>query len=76
MTALCTFCLKAKGDPTPWCKGNPGLGCTYGWAHEFLEPEVRAAPPPRVDKKLCTRCGLHPKNPAYAASGCAHEHGA
>ncbi len=25
------------------------------------------------DKKLCTKCGLHPKNPMFSTNGCAHE---
>lgn len=61
---VCVFCLRCEPE-------SPA--CTYGLGHEFppTEPVKQA---PRRDPKLCARCGMHPRNPAYAASGCAHEH--
>jgi hypothetical protein len=71
---ICLFCLKHEGDATPWCKDNPGRGCTYGLDHEFPEPLEPKKQEPKKDKKLCIKCGLHPKNPASATNGCAHEY--
>jgi len=73
---ICIFCLRHESDPRPWCPENPGLGCTYALAHEY-EPGEEAKPKQperRLDKELCVRCGLHPKNPASATNGCAHEY--
>jgi hypothetical protein len=73
---ICTFCLKSPNDPTPWCKDNPGHGCTYGLHHEFPEEAEKAKPvQPKKDPKkaLCTKCGLHPKNPVFNTNGCEHE---
>jgi hypothetical protein len=68
---LCVFCFRPETDVRAWCADNPGKGCTYGLAHEY--PMRVAAPKPRaVDAKLCTRCGLHPRNPASATNGCEH----
>lgn len=67
--AICIHCHRGPDAP-PWCVGNPGKGCTYGYGHEFPEaPKVQAATAKRVDTKLCRQCGLHPKNPA-AFAGC------
>ena len=70
MIAICIFCLKLPSDPTPWVRDNPGKGCTYGLEHEY--PEEPTKQPKKVDKKLCTKCGLHPKNPASSTNGCEH----
>lgn len=72
---LCTFCSRHESDKRPWVPSNPGLGCTYGYAHEFPEaPVVKAKPEKKTDKKLCIKCGLHPKNPAFATKVCEHEY--
>jgi hypothetical protein len=71
---VCIFCRKRPDvDATPWVPGNPGAGCTYGLGHEVFRPIVKVAPQPRKpDAKLCSKCGLHPKNPASATNGCEH----
>lgn len=72
---LCIHCLKHESNKTPWCPENPGHGCTYGFAHEY--PSSESAKPKQIakkDTKLCTKCGLHAKNPASVSSGCAHEY--
>jgi hypothetical protein len=72
---LCIFCLQLDTQSTPWCPSNPGKGCTYGLGHEYVGDDVVASPPsPKVDKKLCTKCGRHPKNPAASTNGCEHEY--
>lgn len=71
--ALCVFCLKMPGDPTPFCAANPGRGCTYGLEHEFPRQPAKQ-PARRPDVSRCLRCGLHPKNPASATNGCTHEY--
>lgn len=73
---LCIFCLKDQANPIPWCPDNPGNGCTYGLGHEFplgeeAKPKQSGKKP---DKQLCTKCGLHAKNPASATNGCVHEY--
>jgi hypothetical protein len=72
--SLCIHCMKNEGDLTPWCKDNPGLGCTYGLGHEYLEPIKPKQQAKKADKQLCTKCGLHLRNPASATNGCAHEY--
>jgi hypothetical protein len=63
---VCIFCLRHR-------RNIPLEGaCTYGLGHEF--PERRAKQVARPDAARCARCGLHPKNPASAASECAHEY--
>jgi hypothetical protein len=69
--AICIFCLRQLGSP-PWCPDNPGKGCTYGCDHEFPLPPKETKPPVKKDTKLCTRCGLHPRNPLSLTNGCAH----
>jgi len=72
---ICIFCLRHKSDERPWCTGNTGRGCTYGFGHEFPEPIVQSSQEHKVvDKKLCTKCGLHPRNPKSASNGCEHEY--
>ena len=62
---VCIFCLFHRDRDLPTC--------TYGMRHEYPEqPTVKQAP--KKDRQLCLRCGLHPRNPAYAASGCEHKH--
>lgn len=78
---FCVFCHRAEGDAVPWCTENPGNGCQYGLHHDYgdgLTPTVATVAPvkqaKKVDKNVCTKCGLHAKNPASAASDCAHEY--
>ncbi len=62
--SVCIFCLRAEG--------NLAEKCTYGMNHE-----LDVASKPKQEKKrntaLCVNCGMHPKNPAFAASECKHE---
>jgi hypothetical protein len=71
---ICIFCLKTPNDPTPWCKNNPGHGCTYGGHHEFLEEAEKAKPvqQKKADKARCIKCNLHPKNPLSSTNECEH----
>jgi hypothetical protein len=62
----CIFCFKAKSAAP--------AACFYGMHHEFPEPEVKQQPVKLKDAKLCAKCGLHPRNPASATNGCAHEY--
>ena len=72
---LCIYCLRHDSDKRPWCPDNPGNGCTYGLGHEYPEAEKpKQQTPKKVDKQLCTKCGLHVRNPASATNGCAHEY--
>lgn len=71
---ICIHCLKHRGDLSPWCKDNPGQGCTYGLGHEYPAPEKPKPQSKKVDKNICTKCGLHRKNPSSTASDCAHEY--
>jgi len=71
---VCIMCLRHSSRTESFVPGNPGLGCTYGWRHEY-EEKVKQAPSPKskiVDKKLCHKCGLHPKNPAFMTNNCEH----
>ena len=62
---ICIFCMDARISVGPTC--------TYGLGHEFPEPPVKTGPKPKgVDPKLCSKCGLHPKNPKFASNGCEH----
>lgn len=63
---VCVFCLT--------CRGNVGPTCTYGLAHEFPTAVRRPTQERKVDKKLCSKCGLHPKNPKFDTNGCVHEY--
>lgn len=64
----CIFCRRHKSDAAE--------SCTYGGKHEFgVEARAEAPQPKKPDPKLCVKCGLHPKNPASATNGCAHEYG-
>lgn len=80
MGRTCVFCFKDEGRTDPWVPGNPGEGCTFGMRHDYgdnLAPVKAAAPSPQVkkpSKNLCTKCGLHPNNPASSTNGCAHEY--
>ncbi len=92
MDRLCALCLKTESDKTPWCKDNPGEGCTYGMHHEykcilcdqwavrgkaFCENHASGEKPvqqKKPDKKLCKKCGLHPKNPVSVTNGCEHDY--
>lgn len=68
--AVCIFCLFHRDREQPET-------CTYGMRHEYPEDSVVTAPKKqqeaKVDRSRCTRCGLHPKNPVFAASQCQHE---
>ena len=68
---LCLFCIRPRGDTRVWCADNPGDGCTYGLAHEY-PPRERSKQARPIDRNLCVRCGLHPKNPASTTNGCEH----
>ncbi len=74
----CIFCFKAPSNTTPFCPVNPGHGCTYGMHHEFPEgAEAKAEKPKptkKIDKQVCTKCGLHARNPVSATNGCPHEY--
>ena len=76
--SVCIFCLKHPSDTSPWCAGNPGEGCQYGMHHEYPDGEyAKAKPkqqPKKPDSKLCTKCGLHPKNPLSQSNGCSHDY--
>ena len=72
---ICLFCFKAEGNTTPYCLDNPGKGCTYGFDHEFpsrVQAKVKPQPAKVPDKNICTKCGLHSRNPASATNGCEH----
>lgn len=71
---VCIHCLKHRSDPTPWVTDNPGAGCTYGFAHEYPTAEKQKPQAKKVDRNICTKCGVHAKNPMSAASDCAHEY--
>jgi hypothetical protein len=74
--SLCIFCFRYPDDPRPWCPDNPGFGCTYGFHHERVTVEVPKPKQPKTSSKfLCTKCGLHPKNPLSASNGCQHTYG-
>ncbi len=69
--SLCFFCLRDANDERVWCQDNPGEGCTYGMRHEFPEEEKPKQVVVKMDRKICLKCGMHPKNPK--AVGCEHE---
>lgn len=71
---VCIHCLRHRSDAMPWVKDNPGAGCTYGFAHEYPAAEKLKPQPKKIDKNICIKCSLHAKNPASAASDCAHEY--
>jgi hypothetical protein len=70
---LCIFCLRSSGAPS-WVLDRPGLGCTYGLAHEYLVALAKAPALKARDMALCVHCGLHPKNPAASRNGCEHQY--
>lgn len=63
--SVCIFCLAHSSRNAAWC--------SYGMKHEYPEPE-KPKQVAKVDLNLCTKCGLHVKNPASKASACAHEY--
>lgn len=78
---ICTFCLKDPNDSTPWCKDNPGEGCSYGLRHEFegseFDPKIKKPTKQSVkkaDKQVCVKCNVHARNPMSQSNGCAHEY--
>jgi hypothetical protein len=64
---VCIFCLTVRSNVKPTCN--------YGMHHEF-PTVVKKAQTPKPSKSLCTKCGLHPKNPLAMANGCGHEYAA
>ena len=48
--------------------------CTYGLAHDFLSEQKSVVKSAKRDDKLCTKCGVHPKNPASQTNGCNHSY--
>lgn len=70
----CMFCFKTRSN-IPDLKAK---NCSYGLGHEFLEEiEEKILPPKqekKVDSKLCTKCGLHPKNPLSSQNNCQHNY--
>lgn len=64
--SVCIFCLTHESRNIAWC--------SYGMKHEYPEPEKPKKQAAKVDRNLCIKCGLHTKNPASLASGCAHEY--
>lgn len=72
---VCIFCLRCRGNLDLTSITTSKTGCTYGLGHEFPEPvHVPMKTVKKIDKQLCTRCGLHRKNPASARSECEHEY--
>lgn len=80
----CTFCFRHKaaieavkadtdGTSTQAEQIASGAACSYGFGHE-LQVEVKPKPTPKIDKQLCTLCGLHKRNPASATNGCSHHY--
>lgn len=53
-----------------------GTMCSYGFHHDFglVEEKPKPKQVAKPSKDICTKCGLHKKNPAYGSNGCAHEH--
>lgn len=71
---ICIFCFRAKNDPIPWVLDNPGNGCQYGLAHEYLVEEKSKQQSKKPSKSLCIKCNLHPNNPASKTNECLHEY--
>ena len=73
---VCIFCYKHESRTDPYCPTNPGFGCTYGMHHDYGQGDAvkvkQQAQGKKPDKQLCTKCGLHAKNPAGATNGCEH----
>ncbi len=87
--AICIFCFRSESDKRPWCSDKPGQNCTYGLAHEYPcavcrnlfckvhvpgQEDKPKQPARKADKQLCTKCGVHVRNPASATNGCVHEY--
>jgi hypothetical protein len=64
---ICIFCLGHRDSGIVWC--------SYGMHHEYPAAETKPKQGPKPDKALCSRCGLHPKNPVSATNGCEHDYG-
>ena len=74
---ICIFCLQSPNNHKPWCKENPGRGCTYGFACEYEGEETKPKSPPpqpKINKQMCVKCGLHQKNPLSSTNGCTHQY--
>lgn len=80
--SVCIFCLRHESR-------NVVGQCTYGMHHEYPQVRPAKGPkltgdPTKLStnpvivtagkRGLCTKCGLHPKNPASSTNGCAHEY--
>lgn len=67
---VCIFCLTCRGN----IRDPKAKTCSYGLGHEFLEDSLakRVQQVKKPDAKLCSLCGLHPKNPLYSSYGCDH----
>jgi hypothetical protein len=63
---FCIFCRERPSGPV----------CNYGLGHEVFKPESRPKQVAKSDFNRCTKCGLHPRNPASATNGCEHAYGA
>lgn len=64
--SVCIFCLTHESRVKEQC--------LYGMHHEYEVEKKPAQPVKKSSKALCTKCGLHPKNPASASNGCSHEY--
>lgn len=64
--SVCIFCFTHESSLKE--------ACSYGMHHE-LEAKVVKQVKKKANKLLCTKCGLHPKNPLFATNGCSHEQG-
>ena len=74
---VCVMCLKHESRTDPFCPDNPGFGCTYGGHHEYtiaVDAKPKQSTVKKIDKKLCTLCGLHEKNPLSGTNGCSHSY--
>jgi len=63
--SVCIFCLTHSSRDIAWC--------SYGMKHEYPELE-KPKQVAKLDRGLCTKCGLHAKNPASQKNGCDHEY--
>ena len=75
MSQVCIYCLRDESRVEPFCPTNPGKGCTYGGPHEYplVVDTLKVPVMKKLDKKLCTKCGVHQKNPLAVTNGCSHE---
>ncbi len=63
---ICIYCRCFRSDAAT-------AECTYGGPHEFPKPPAAKVVQEKTrERKLCTKCKLHPKNPASQTNGCEH----